>query len=209
MCRRRRVQLAAVIFLVAAYCGLSHYSNSAAKTHDLGVALAVAPLLSVGLLLVRRWMPRAVALFLAAAAAVLLGHFWPLLERNFSNVYLLQEGGFYILMAASFGQSLRSDRVALCTQLADRVHGPLTAFEVKYTRGVTAAWTLFFLAVTAATLGLYEFAPLRTWSFFANFCAIPLMGLMFIAEYAVRRRVLPQQRRSIFESVRVYFASPG
>jgi uncharacterized membrane protein len=98
--------------------------------------------------------------------------------------------------------------VALCTQLADKVHGPLTPQELRYTRRVTAAWALLFLLITAATLILFVFAPLRLWSLFANFCVLPLIGLMFVAEYAVRRRVLPQvPRRGILAAVRVYFAN--
>jgi uncharacterized membrane protein len=205
---RRRLQLAAIIAFAVAYAGLSHYSNSVAKTHDLGVGLAVGPVLMVGLLLVWRWTHLWVALIAAVAAAVLLRHYWPVLEENFSVVYLLQEGGFYSLMAASFGQSLRRDREALCTQLADKVHGPLTPQEVLYTRRVTAAWALFFVLITAATLSLFVFAPLPVWSLFANFCVIPLILLMFAGEYAVRRRTLPQvARRGILAAVRVYFAS--
>jgi uncharacterized membrane protein len=204
---RRRLQLAAIIAFVAAYAGLSHYSNSVAKTHDLGVGLALGPVLAVGLALIWRWTHLSAALLAAAGAAVLLRHYWPVLEKNFAVVYLLQEGGFYTLMAASFGQSLLGGRVALCTQLADKVHGPLTPQELRYTRQVTAAWALFFILIVVATAGLFRFAPLRIWSLFANFCVLPLIGLMFVAEYAVRRRVLPQTpRRGILAAVRVYFA---
>ena len=205
---RRKLQLAAIIAFAVAYAGLSHYGNSVAKTHDLGVGLALGPVLTVGLLLLWRGTHLWVALLGATAAAVLLRHYWPALEKNFSVVYLLQEGGFYSLMAASFGVSLLGRRVALCTQLADKVHGPLTPQEVLYTRRVTAAWTLFFILITAATLMLFLFAPLRIWSLFANFCVLPLIGLMFVAEYAVRRRALPQvPRRGILAAVRVYFAN--
>jgi uncharacterized membrane protein len=206
---RRRVQLAAIVVFLVAYAGLLHYGNSAAKTRDLSVGLALGPVLVVGLLLVWRWTHHLlVALLAAAATAMLLRHYWPVLEKNFSLVYLLQEGGFYSLLAASFGRSLLGDRVALCTKLADQIHGPLTAQEVRYTRRVTAAWALFFVSITAATLSLFLYAPLRTWSLFANFCVVPLIGLMFVAEYAVRRRVLPQvQRRGILAGVRAYFAS--
>jgi uncharacterized membrane protein len=204
---RRRLQLAAIIAFVAAYAGLSHYSNSVAKTHDLGVGLALGPVLAVGLALIWRWTHFGAALLAAAGVAVLLRHYWPVLEKNFAVVYLLQEGGFYTLMAASFGQSLLGGRVALCTQLADKVHGPLTPQELRYTRQVTAAWALFFILIVVATAGLFLFAPLRIWSLFANFCVLPLIGLMFVAEYAVRRRVLPQTpRRGILAAVRVYFA---
>ena len=205
---RRRLQLAAVIAFVFAYAGLSHYNNSVAKTRDLGVALALGPLAAVGLLLIWRWTHWIAALLAAAALGVILHHYWPVMERNFPLVYLLQEGGFYSLMALSFGKALLGPGEALCTRLADKVHGPLTPQEVRYTRRVTAAWALFFVLITAATLYLYAFATLRLWSLFANFCVLPLIGLMFAGEYAIRRRVLPQvPRRGILAAVRVYFAS--
>jgi uncharacterized membrane protein len=205
---RRRLQLAAIIAFVVAYAGLSHYSNSVAETRNLGVGLALGPVLTVGLVLVWRWTHLWVALAAGAAAAMLLRHFWPVLEKNFSVVYLLQEAGFYSLMSLSFGQSLLGRRQALCTLLADKVHGPLTPQEVLYTRRVTAAWALFFALITAVTVWLFAFAPLRTWSLFANFCVLPLIALMFVGEYAIRRRALPQvPRRGILAAVRVYFAS--
>jgi uncharacterized membrane protein len=205
---RRRFEVAAAAGFIVAYAALSHYSNAVAKTHDLGVGLAVAPPLTVGLLLIWRTSHALTALIAAAGAALLLAHFWPALERNFAQVYLLQECGFYTVLAASFGQSLLPRRVPLCTRFADRLHGPLSLQEAIYSRRVTAAWTLFFVAMALLTVGLFEFAPLRVWSLFANFGAIPLIGLMFAAEYAVRRRVLPHaERRGILASVRVYFAS--
>jgi uncharacterized membrane protein len=206
---RRRLELTAAVGFIVAYLGLSHYSNSVAKTHDVGVGLAVGPPLIAGLMLLWRGAHAAVALLAAAGAAVLLIRGWPLLEQHFATLYLLQEGGFYTLLAASFGLSLRAGRVPLCTRFADKLHGPLSAQELVYSRRVTAAWTVFFVALGLVTLGLFEFAPLAVWSFFANFCAIPLIGLMFVAEYAVRRRALPQgERRGILASIRVYFARP-
>jgi uncharacterized membrane protein len=54
---------------------------------------------------------------------------------------------------------------------------------------------------------LFFTVPLRIWSFFSNFCALPLVLLMFVAEYAVRRRVLPQTTRAgLLATMRVYFA---
>jgi len=207
---RRRLELTAAILFIVAYVGLSHYSNSVAKTHDVGVALAVGPPLIVGLALLWRGTHALVALLAAAGAAVFLVRDWPLLEQHFATLYLLQEGGFYTLLAASFGLSLRAGRVPLCTRFADKLHGPLSPQERNYSRGVTAAWSLFFVALGLATLGLFAFAPLPVWSFFANFCSIPMIGLMFVAEYAVRRRALPQgERRGILASIRVYFAGPN
>jgi uncharacterized membrane protein len=207
MGRRGGLRLTAIVAFLAAYPGLSHYSIAIAKTHGWAVALALGPVLSVVFALI--WRRRRLwAALLAAPVALLLLHYWPLLESNFSLLYLLQECTVYALLTLSFGQSLRRGSVALCTQLADKLHGPLTPDEVRYTRRVTAAWTLFFTLIAAATCTLFYFAPLHTWSMFSNFCVLPLIGLMFAAEFAVRRHVLPQEQpRGLFAAVRVYFAS--
>ncbi len=207
MASGRRLQLAAVVLFFIAYSVLSHYSNLNPQAHDLRTLLALAPMLTLGLVLLWRSSGALTALLAAAATAYLLRTFWPLLTQNFSIVYLVQQAGFYSIMAFTFGRSLRKDRVPLCTELADRLHGPLSALELRYTRNVTVAWALFFLLNLAATFLLYRFAPLRIWSLFVNFCSLPLILLMFVAEYLVRRRVLPQvQRSGLIATLRVYFA---
>jgi uncharacterized membrane protein len=207
MASGRRLQLAAVVLFFIAYSVLSHYSNLNPQAHDLGAALALAPMLTLGLVLLWRGGGALIACAGALAAAVLLRTFWPLLTQNFSIVYLVQQCGFYFIMAATFGRSLLQGRVPLCTQLADKVHGPLSELELRYTRNVTLAWVIFFLLNLAATILLFAFVPLRIWSLFVNFCALPLILAMFVAEYLVRRRVLPQVHRSgLIATLRVYFA---
>jgi uncharacterized membrane protein len=204
-----RLQLAAVIVFLAAYSGLSHYSTLHPQAHDLGAALALAPMLSIGFFLFWRWTGALQAGLAAAAAWLVLRHYWPLLTQNFTLLYLLQECGFSAIMAAGFGRSLLEGRVPLCTQLADRLHGPLSLRELRYTRYVTAAWAIYFLLNMAVTFLLFEFAPLRIWSLFVNFCSLPLILLMFAAEYAVRRRALPTRAHGgLMATLRVYFANP-
>jgi uncharacterized membrane protein len=194
------------LFFIA-YSVLSHYSNLNPQAHDLRTVLALAPMVTLGSVLLWRWSGALMALTALAATAFLLRIFWPVLAQNFSIVYLVQQAGFYSIMAATFGRSLRKGRIPLCTQLADRVHGPLSELELRYTRNVTLAWAIFFLLNLAATFLLYRFAPLRIWSFFVNFCSLPLILCMFVAEYLVRRRVLPQvQRSGLIATLRVYFA---
>jgi uncharacterized membrane protein len=73
---------------------------------------------------------------------------------------------------------------------------------------VTAAWAVFFFSIAAVSILLYLLAPLRIWSIYINFCVLPLVGAMFVAEYLVRRRVLPQNRRAgLLATVRVYLAT--
>jgi uncharacterized membrane protein len=205
----RRLQFAAVGVFIVAYSGLSHYSNSHAQARNLATILALAPMLTLGLLLLWRWRGVLAALLAGAAAGVLCWQYWPLFTQNLSPVYLLQQLGFHGLMAATFGFSLLPGHLPLCTQLADKVHGPLGPAELRYTRQVTAAWTWFFVANMAVTVLLFAFAPLRIWSLFVNFCSLPLIGLMFVVEYAVRRRVLKQVHTGgLIATLRVYFADP-
>jgi uncharacterized membrane protein len=205
----RRLQLAAVIVLIVAYSALSHYSNSDPQARDLGAALALSPILGIGFVLIWRWVGALPAVLTGISTAILVRHYWPLFTQNFSAVYLIQQCGFYAIMAWSFARSLFKGRVPLCTQLADRVHGPLTAQELRYTRKVTVAWVIFFMLNLVLNYLLFEFAPLRIWSLYVNFCSLPLILLMFVAEYTVRRRVLPLvQRNGLIATLRVYFANP-
>ena len=133
MASGRRLQLAAVAVFFVAYALLSHYSSSNPRAQDLGAALALAPMLTIGLALIWRWSGKFWAALAAAAALLLLHEFWPLFAQNFSIVALIQQCGFYAIMAFSFGRSLIKDRIPLCTQFADRIHGPLSASELSYT----------------------------------------------------------------------------
>jgi uncharacterized membrane protein len=204
----RRLQYAAVCVLVVAYASLSHYCN-AHRVHELGAALALAPLTLLSLLVAWRSLSPLAALVATAALGLMLFSVWPLLARNFSLFYLVQESSVYGILGLTFARSLRRNKIAVCSRLADKVHGPLSPQEVAYTRRVTAAWSMFFFAVAAVSIALYVGAPLRIWSIYINFCVLPLVAAMFIGEYVVRRRVLPQIKRvGVMASVRIYFASP-
>jgi uncharacterized membrane protein len=205
--RSTKLQYAAVPACIALYAALCHYTNSAAQAPGLGAALALAPVIALAAILAWRRTRPLVALSLLASAGLLVYAAWPVLEKNFSLGYLMKDCGLYGLLCATFGRSLLAGSTPLCTLLADKVHGPLSPPELRYTRRVTAAWTLFFGLIALLTLVLFFTVPLRIWSFFSNFCALPLVLLMFVAEYAVRRRVLPQTTRAgLLATMRVYFA---
>ena len=88
------------------------------------------------------------------------------------------------------------------------LHGTLSEAALRYTRNVTAAWTLFFLGISLGSVLLYALAPLRIWSFFSNFLTLPLTALMFAIEYEIRRWRLPgMQRASVIDTARAYFAT--
>jgi len=199
--------MVAIGILLVAYTCLSHYCNIHG-VYRLGAILALAPAVALVFTVLRHTVPAVIIWLAAALGGLLLYDNWPILEKNFSVVYLLQECGMYGLLAAGFGRSLRPGGVALCTRLADKLHGPLNAAEVLYSRRVTLAWTLFFALMGVTIAVLYVTAPRAVWSAFVNFLATPLILAMFAAEYAVRGRVLPHtERRGIWATMRVFFAS--
>lgn len=205
----RRLQCAAACVAVAGYAGLSHYCTASPGASGLGAALALSPPLALVAVLAWRELPPALAAPCIAGLAALLYAVWPTLERNFPWIYLAQEGGLYGLLGVTFGRTLLPNRVPLCSVLADKVHGPLSEPERRYTRRVTAAWSILFFGIAAASLLLFALAPLRVWSIYSNFCVLPVVAAMFVGEYLIRRRMLPQGRRAgLADTLRVYFASP-
>ena len=104
---------------------------------------------------------RHLSVLLCVVALALIYRCWQFLTLHFAWVYLLQQVGAYGLLAFTFGRTLLEGRVPLCTQWAARVHGQLTEPVIRYTRQVTAAWTLFFALMVLTLIALFMLAPLR------------------------------------------------
>jgi uncharacterized membrane protein len=93
----------------------------------------------------------------------------------------------------------------LVTHLARRVHGTLPDDITSYTRHVTWAWCLLFGAMALASLLLFAFAPLETWSLFVNVLTFPLVAGMFVVEYTYRLlRYRTFSHVSLFAAVRAF-----
>jgi uncharacterized membrane protein len=179
------------------YAALSQYSASPSNLHakSIGAALSIAPVLLAALVLLWRWTWRWTALILAALASALLYRSWPVIERNFEWLDLVEQCGIYGLVAVVFVRSLLANRVPVCTQLANQMYGTLTTLEIVYTRGATAAWAGFYVLLTLAILGLFFALPQTAWYLFVNFATWGLMLIAGVADHAIRRRVLPRHER--------------
>jgi uncharacterized membrane protein len=129
-----------------------------------------------------------------------------LFKVSFVSAAALMHWGLYTSLLASFAFTLRRGHTPLITAMAYRLHGAdIPAELVTYTRRVTIAWCFFFAGQLTTSVLLFCFAPLTAWSFFVNVLDIPLVAVMFAAEYAVRIRVLRDPPRhslsTIFEMV--------
>jgi len=197
-----------IAMVAVVYAVLSHISNSKPGASTLGVLLAIGPLLLLAVILALRSRSPAAGLSLCMVGAAVVYEYLPFMTLHFAWLYLLQQSAAYALLSFTFARTLGGGRTPLCTQLARLAHGPLESATERYTRKVTFSWAVFFACMTLALIGLFVFAPIRIWSFFANFCALPLLAAMFVVEYAVRGRALPQMKHGgILEGVRAYLTA--
>lgn len=122
-----------------------------------------------------------------------------------SMLYLAQHAGIHLFLAAGFGSTLRAGQTPLITTLAARMHREFTPAMVVYTRKVTIAWTVYFVAMAATSLALFAWAPFDTWALFANLLTPIAVVLMFGAEYGLRYRLHPEfERTSVADAIRSY-----
>lgn len=191
--------------LLLGYPVLAHYTLMNVQNGKLGAVVAIAPAFVIGLIYAWKSSPRWVWLSLFMLAGVAGGASWTLLEHHFGVMYWMQDAGMQCVLFMTFGRTLFGERKPLCTHFAEVIHGVITPQHARYARQVTWAWSVFFgLMATASTL-LFFLTPLTVWSVFANLLTLPLIALMFIAEFGVRRMVLPARGDShILDSLRVW-----
>jgi uncharacterized membrane protein len=113
----------------------------------------------------------------------------------------LPHAAIYFVLLAAFSATLLPGREAFVTTLARRISGPLDPEIFAYTRHVTWAWCLFFAAQLFASVALFLWARIETWSLFVNVLNPILLLLMFAGEYGYRLarfRDPPRQKLSDF-----------
>jgi uncharacterized membrane protein len=186
-------QLVFVVATIGSYALISHYAYSHPEAKALGAGLSVGPIVLIGIALAWAWTPRTVACALSAALIGLTVWTWPFLETHYQWSDLVQQAGAYALVALGFGRSLLPTRVPTCTQLAAQLHGPLGPAEVAYTRRATWVWTIFYGLLSVAIVGVFFAASPHLWSLFVNFGTFGLIAILFVADHALRYRLLPRR----------------
>lgn len=191
--------------VVIGYAVLANYTNQSAEASTLGALVALAPIALTTLVLAWRSAQRNIMLGLVALAGAGLWLVWPVLESHFGWIYWLEHESVQWLLLVAFGRTLLANRQPLCTQFAEIVHGPLLPRHARYAHQVTIAWTIFFAGMIVVSTGLFFSQPVAVWSIFANFVFLPLVALMFIVEYEVRRLLLPDLAEAkIMDAVRAF-----
>ncbi len=122
-------------------------------------------------------------------------------KLGFVTISALTHWSIYTSLLACFALTLRPGHEPLITTMARRMNGEPSGELARYTRRVTIAWSLFFATQLCLSVLLFCFAPLTVWSFFVNILDIPLVAMMFAAEYAVRLRCLNDPPRHSFAMI--------
>ena len=148
-----------------------------------------------------RWASGLTALVLGALALVL-----PRWQGDLNLLYVLQHVGTNLALCWVFGHTLAAGREPLVTRFARIVRrGDMPPEVLSFTRGVTLAWALFFAGIALASVFLYAVVSVKAWSVFSNLLNSPLIGLMFVGEYAMRRHKLRHvSHSSLVDSVQAF-----
>lgn len=107
----------------------------------------------------------------------------------------------YLCLLVMFGSSLLRGREPIVMFFARTIHGPLSEELLKYTRGVTNAWCVFFALQLLGSGLLLIFAPVGWWSLFVNVLNAPLVCIMFLAERLSRPLWVANAPREEFAQV--------
>jgi len=117
----------------------------------------------------------------------------------------IPHGLAYVFLLWLFGRTLRSGQDALVTRLARRFYGSLPPFMETYTRRLTVAWCIFFVAQLTASVLLLAYAPLEAWSLFVNVLNLPFVAAMFIGDRLYRvLRYRGQPQTSIVQAIEAF-----
>jgi uncharacterized membrane protein len=201
-----RLRYGSIALMGIAYAFLSHRMTTQAPGSVWSLATVVGPMEVFALAGLwrggQRWLAGGLGL---AAMLLLVGIGLGVVRFSTQWLYLVQHVVIHSSLGLLFGTSLRAGRQPLVTGLAQRVHRHLPAKQLRYTRQVTVAWTVYFVLMTALSMGLFIGAPLATWSLFANLLTpVALVG-MFVGEYLLRYRLHPDfERVGVMAGVRAY-----
>jgi uncharacterized membrane protein len=198
-----------IVLVIVIYAALVHHVNTSGQSSMLGALLALAPLLiitlSFALSVTSKLLGFGLLLFFLIASWLVL----PLIQQHTASIFWLLDIGLMLILLLTFSRTLLSGRKALCVHFAELIHGgTLPLVHERYAYKVTIAWVIFFAMMILVSSLLYFLTPLTKWSFFVNFLTLPLVALMFIVEFMVRRQVLSDlPKGNVLDAVRAYLDS--
>ena len=190
----------------AAYVAGCHWLMTSAPDSRWNAAIVIGPMLGLLALFAAKRGQRVVAVSASLGLAALLLQAWRGGGLAPTTLYLAQHVTIHAALAAMFALTLRPGQDPLVSALARRVHGgSMTPAMEAYSRKVTVAWSLYFVAMAGLSIGLFLFAPFDTWALFANLLTPLALVLMFVGEFVLRYRLHPEfERATLADAMNAY-----
>ena len=221
--------LTGAVFLTLAFLG-----SSGRLPPPASVAFALFPPLAGVVAVCWRTRARWVALAGVAGVLAVALAYSSSLAAHVSALWFVEHVSINLLLAAFFGRTLLPGAEPLITRIARAMRPSMPQEVVEYTRAVTVAWTIYFAVMAALSMTAdLAHSTLRcrllamdsmkleaycsifffiTSSVFATFVSGPGVALMFLFEFALRRRRVPGSHASIAQSIagfRALVQAPG
>ena len=195
-----------IFIMIVIYAMLVHHVNTSVTSTLLGVILALAPLFLLALTFTAKTTHKLLGVLLILAFFLVAWLLLPTIKQHVALVFWMQDIGLMLILLVTFARTLQQGHKPLCVLFAEMINGGTLPIEhERYARNVTIAWVLFFAGMIVGSTLLFFFAQLATWSIFVNFLTLPLVALMFIVEYIVRRKVLVGlPTGNVLDAVRAY-----
>jgi len=195
-----------IAVMIVTYAVLVHHVNASGQASTLGAVLALVPIFVLIITVAVKATSRVAGVGLLLISGIASWLAWPFIKQHTGFVFWMQDIGLLLVLLVTFGWTLQKDRKPLCVHFAEMINGgALPAEHERYAHKVTVAWVAFFAMMMMTSTLLFFMAPLATWSIFVNFLTLPLVALMFMVEFMVRRRVLVDLPTGhILDAVRAY-----
>lgn len=182
------------VLALGAYQYLVHWTTIGGDSGALRVALVWLPIVLLAVWVFTRPAHKLLwwsVLLVACTSTYLLEYREHL---GLALTYGIPHAATYLFLSWLFLRTLAPHHEEpLITRLARRVHGTLSPAMEAHTRRVTLVWGIFFVAQVVVSALLFQFASLNAWSFFINVLNLPLVGLMFVIDYAYRVTRFPEE----------------
>lgn len=187
------------VVLIAAYPALVHL----ALVFSVPQFLVIAPLLFLtGIFFygLRAGSVRVWIIYGVLCSTVLLLEYWRL------TLYLLFLPPVIIplLLLFVFGRTLFSGREPLITAIGEAARGPLSPAMRHYTRRLTQLWCGVFVVMILWSAILPALQQPELWSWFTNIINYGVVGILFVGEFMLRKKLFPSHNHpGFFEYLRI------
>lgn len=96
-----------------------------------------------------------------------------------------------LLLLVIFGRTLISGREPLITAIGEAARGPLSQSMRTYTRRLTQLWCLVFVTMILWSAILPWLEQPELWSWFTNIINYGVVGVLFVGEFMLRKKLFP------------------